>query len=367
MPLTRVDTQLLSNGFTTDSTGLNTISSGNTKILATAAGTNRTLIFQNEVGTQATLGIGTTGGTGGTGNFYLQTNAGIALTIDSNSNVGIGTSSPSYKLHTYKSANESNIIFNQNASSGASAFTSIESVSNTVELPMRAYSTGFNAFSHAGIALAGWAEIFASTYAGAGPQGFLIGTDSASPMVFATNNAERMRINSNGKLLIANTGGFGNGGLLEIDANANGNNYNGINIRGGVSSYASVFYSTPGNFAYFTTNGGGSNGTITWNGSNTIYGSSSDQRLKENIVDAPSALNKINSVRIRSFNWIENKAEVDFGVIAQELVEVCPEAVHIPQKEEDSWNVDTAVLVPAIIKAIQELKSEFDAYKASHP
>jgi hypothetical protein len=101
MPLTRVDTQLLSNGFTTDSSGLNTINNGNTKILATAAGTNRTLIFQNEVGTQATLGIGTTGGTGGINNFYLQTNAGVTLTANASGELGLGTTPTSgYRLTT---------------------------------------------------------------------------------------------------------------------------------------------------------------------------------------------------------------------------------------------------------------------------
>lgn len=205
MALTKVDPQLVSGAFTTDSTGLTSFTGGNVKLIAPSAGTNRTLVFQNEVGTQATLGIGSTGGTGGTGNFYLQTNAGVAVVVDSSSKVGIGTTSPSYQLHSYSNANQSILTYTQNASSGTGAYAGTESVSNTVELPLRAYSSTFNTFSHAGIALAGWAEIFASTLSGAGPQGFLIGTDSASPMVFATNNAERMRINSSGYLLVGTT------------------------------------------------------------------------------------------------------------------------------------------------------------------
>lgn len=91
MALTKVDTQLLSNGFTTDSTGLNTISGGNTKILATAAGTSndRKLIFQNELGTQATLAMGTTGSSGGVNKFYVQTNAGYSLTVDASGYVNM--------------------------------------------------------------------------------------------------------------------------------------------------------------------------------------------------------------------------------------------------------------------------------------
>ena len=114
MALTKVDTQLLSNGFTTDSTGLNTISGGNTKILATAAGTDRKLIFQNEVGTQATLAIGTTGSSGTLNNFYIQTNAGYSLNINAS---GLVTHPfvPSFKAGlstSYTPGSGVDIIFN---------------------------------------------------------------------------------------------------------------------------------------------------------------------------------------------------------------------------------------------------------------
>jgi hypothetical protein len=101
MALTRVDPQLVSGAFTTDSSGLTSFTGGNVKLIAPAAGTNRTLVFQNEVGTQATLGIGTTGSSAGTGNFYVQTNAGYALAVTSTSLVGIGTNNPSSLVHLY--------------------------------------------------------------------------------------------------------------------------------------------------------------------------------------------------------------------------------------------------------------------------
>jgi hypothetical protein len=182
--------------------------------------------------------------------------------------------------------------------------------------------------------------------------------NTIADLIFATRSVntdtaptERMRIGSSGRILAGTTASFGNDGLLQVDSTTIA--LNGINVKCASANYAYIAF-TNTNFMYFTISGGGSNGTITWNGSNTVYATTSDQRLKENIVDAPSALNKINSVKIRSFNWIENKKEVDFGVIAQELVEVAPEAVHVPQKEEENWGVDTAVLVPTMIKAIQE-------------
>ena len=102
-------------------------------------------------------------------------------------------------------------------------------------------------------------------------------------------------------------------------------------------------------------------GSITYNraGGITVYNTTSDQRLKENIVNAPSALSKINSVQIRSFDWKETGNHVDFGVIAQELEQVAPEAVTQGEDKEDgsikrAWGVDTSALVPTMIKAIQE-------------
>lgn len=171
----------------------------------------------------------------------------------------------------------------------------------------------------------------------------------------------RGRFTSTGKFYVSTPNGFGNGGLIEADALNHGGNLNGLNVKSGASSYAGVFNAPSNNFLYFTITGAGSNGTIQWNGTNTVYATSSDQRLKENIVDAPSALNKIDSVKIRSFNWIDSKVKVDFGVVAQELFEIAPEAVSVPQKEEDTWGVDGSVLVPAMIKAIQELNAKVTA------
>lgn len=102
MPLTKVDTQLLSNGFTTDSSNVNTISNGNTRILATAAGTSndRKLIFQNELGTQATMAMGTTGSAAGVNKFYVQTNAGYSLTVDASGYVQMP-----YQVHFQANSN----------------------------------------------------------------------------------------------------------------------------------------------------------------------------------------------------------------------------------------------------------------------
>jgi hypothetical protein len=104
----------------------------------------------------------------------------------------------------------------------------------------------------------------------------------------------------------------------------------------------------------------------TSDGTSTTYATTSDQRLKENIVDASSGLTKISNVKIRSFDWISTKGKVDFGVIAQELYDVAPECVGVGEDNEDGtinkpWSVDISFLVPALIKSVQELKAIVDA------
>ena len=157
-----------------------------------------------------------------------------------------------------------------------------------------------------------------------------------------------------------NTSSLGAGYATRTNITANGGvGWNGVYT----SSTGTPFY------AYFVYNGsnvGNINGTSVA----TIYATTSDQRLKENIVDAPSALSKIDSIKIRSFDWINTKENVDFGVIAQELYQVAPNAVCVGIDHEDGtidkpWGVDISFLVPALIKAVQELKAEVDALKAS--
>jgi trimeric autotransporter adhesin len=122
-------------------------------------------------------------------------------------------------------------------------------------------------------------------------------------------------------------------------------------------------------FARFFTEGTATvRGSIDYNraGGAVRYNTTSDQRLKENIVDSASALPLINAVKVRAFDWKETGFHVEYGVIAQELEAVAPDAVSIGTDSNDGlmenpWGVDTAVLVPAMIKAIQELNAKVEA------
>ena len=97
-------------------------------------------------------------------------------------------------------------------------------------------------------------------------------------------------------------------------------------------------------------------GSITQTGtSGVLYNVTSDQRLKTNVVDAPSG--NIDSIKIRSFDWISDGNHQTYGLVAQELLEVAPYAVYQPQKPEEMMAVDYSKLVPMMIKEIQDLKA----------
>ena len=104
-------------------------------------------------------------------------------------------------------------------------------------------------------------------------------------------------------------------------------------------------------------NGNGEVGTITTSGSATAYNTSSDQRLKENIVDAPSASDDIDAIQVRSFDWKADGSHQKYGMIAQELQTVAPEAVSQPEDPEEMMGVDYSKLVPIMLKEIQQLRA----------
>ncbi len=106
-------------------------------------------------------------------------------------------------------------------------------------------------------------------------------------------------------------------------------------------------------------------GSITQNGTTAVlYNTSSDQRLKENIVDAPSAIDSVNAIKIRSFDWKADGSHVDYGYIAQELLEVVPEAVSVPADPDEMMGVDFGKLTPRLVKAIQELSAQVTTLQA---
>ena len=117
--------------------------------------------------------------------------------------------------------------------------------------------------------------------------------------------------------------------------------------------YPSIFYNNTATAGY-----------IFVSGTTTTFVSISDQREKTNIVDAPNALSSINAIKVRSFDWKADGSHSEYGYIAQELLEVAPEAVHVPVDPEEMMGVDFGKLTPRLVKAIQELSAQNNALEA---
>jgi hypothetical protein len=152
-----------------------------------------------------------TGAGNTTGKLHLTIQSVPKLTVDAMGNVGIGTMAPEYSLHVRTTSGEASAgIQAAGTASQALLNLSIDNRSDGNALLLLKYR-GSVAGTFAGIPRANLSVIAAD--AGAG--GLLISTNQASPVYFATNVTERMRITDNGSVGI---GVKNPTGILEVDA-----------------------------------------------------------------------------------------------------------------------------------------------------
>lgn len=82
----------------------------------------------------------------------------------------------------------------------------------------------------------------------------------------------------------------------------------------------------------------------------------SDQRLKSNIQSpTQDALATINQLQIRQFDWKSDNVHEDFGLVAQEVEQVLPNAVF---KVGDYYQIKDSGLIPVLIGAVQKLSNK---------
>ena len=195
---------------------------------------------------------------------------------------------------------------------------------------------------------------------------------------------QAMTLDASGSLLVGTTsqiasarsvitGDSGNAQVIYFNNTRN----NGTGDATAISLLGSSDNNTS-NYHYIGTTGGTDRVYIFGNGNiqntNNSYGAISDSKLKENIVDASPKLADMMQVRVRNYNLI-GETQKQIGVVAQELETVFPGMIdETPDRDAEGNDLGTttksvkySVFVPMLIKAIQELKAEFDAYKASHP
>jgi hypothetical protein len=304
------------------------------------------------------------------GSFYIfkntGTGSGYKWQIDSSGN------------HTFTGgATFSNgVLFNNEVTLGTNASTT-----NAGRLRLEGAFANTGAASHPrltfsddnfGIGAGGWGgtstndDLYLWAYNGAGRKIRFCATSAGSQGVASASWVTNATIDHEGNfdlprgdLTVSNDVLVGTTSTSGVTAGSN----NGAYISG--SSNSAFSRSTALNraqIAFYNPNG--LVGQIGTSGSGTYYNTSSDVRLKDNIVDAPSASADIDAIQVRSFDWKVDGSHQKYGMVAQELQTVAPEAVSAPEDPEEMMGVDYSKLVPMMVKEIQSLRARVAALES---
>jgi len=192
--------------------------------------------------------------------------------------------------------------------------------------------------------------------------------EADSDMRFYIDNSEKIRINANGALLIGATDQASDE-KQRIDFS--GNSQQGIRINSNTTnnSYA----------IKFSNDANGTVGNIYTSGSSTVYTTSSDYRLKENVDYDWDATTRLKQLKPARFNFIADDTNtlVD-GFLAHEVQDIVPEAIGGEKDATETYTdnkgneqtrivsqgIDQSKLVPLLVKTIQELEARITALEA---
>ena len=187
----------------------------------------------------------------------------------------------------------------------------------------------------------------APTYSWAGDTDTGMYTPAANTIAFSTGAGERVRIQADGQVRFQSSILLTNGQI------------NSLTLAGGSQSMYL-------NFA--------GNGPIYAGSSYAILYAGSDRRIKTDINNSKSTLNKILSLNPRTFRYKERPEFINYGFIAQEVEEVMPEMVKTSegitmcngqeianQKSIESYGLAWASI---LVKAIQEQQAQIEELKA---
>ena len=195
----------------------------------------------------------------------------------------------------------------------------------------------------------GWISLSGSAHADAGTSSYNAGTGGKH--IFKLASVDAMTLDASGNLLVGTASDVTNGGFKFWPS------YSRIGSSAAEIGHISGSASGEG-FAIFKLNNTAI-GTITQNGTTAVlYNTTSDYRLKNDVVPIQNALSTITALNPVSFTWVDGRP--DDGFIAHELQAVLPNCV---TGEKDAVNedgtpkyqqMDSSGVVPFLVKAIQE-------------
>ena len=276
----------------------------------------------------------------------IQSAGTTAMTVDTSQNVGIGTTSPAYKLEV----TGTNGIIGATGSAGYGAFTATGSGTNSSYIFFRNATNGEQA---------------------------RITSQNGGNLIFGNTNSatDRMVIDSSGNLLVG-TASRSSTERLKVDntgtlvawfqQSTNTSGYNGITVSIGQNGNDTSSYFFRGN----TNNVG--NWFLYGNGTTSF---TSDARLKKNIETTRDGyIDDVMKLRVVKYNWRndEDGKSKELGLIAQEVAEVFPGLVQddpskISETDDTIYKQLKGSVLPFILlKCIQELSAKNDSLEAAN-
>jgi len=188
---------------------------------------------------------------------------------------------------------------------------------------------------------------------------------TVTDMSFFTNNSERMRIDINGNV------GIGTSGAAAAALHVIGGQLF-TNTETSNTSSACHFSNVLTNGAYRIRFDAANVvvGSIQVTTSGTVYNTSSDYRLKENIVTEWDATTRLKQLKPSRFNFKVDKDKTVDGFIAHEVSSIVPEAVSGEKDAVDddgnieSQLIDQSKLIPLLTKSLQEAVAKIETLEA---
>lgn len=189
-------------------------------------------------------------------------------------------------------------------------------------------------------------------YAGIADWRIQILSDGSMRWDFGGAPTYRMTLNASGALMV------GTNHVSPGYQNINGQSLEGASGYGVLNHVSG----SPGGLLFFAFGyGGGNIGSIIQNGTTQVaYSTTSDLRLKTNIVNLPDAGVVIDALRPVEFEFKTDLGRRLRGLIAQEAVELLPEAV-VYNALDDQWCIDYGMLTPLLLREIQSLRARVAA------
>jgi hypothetical protein len=306
---------------------------------------------------QTASGVATLTGINNDNNAYnplaFYTSATEAMRISTAGNVGIGTAAPSQKLHVAGGA----LITGAATVSGALAAGSTLAVAGAATVDGSLAVTGATTVSST-LTVSG-----ASTYNGQGDFTALqnVGTLRTSSTSLGGIEVRSASTNDAAFMTFHRPGNYASYFGIDTD------NYFAV---GGWSAGAAL--------ANFKCNSFSASGAVAVTGALTAGGNitaffSSDERLKENVVNISNPLEKLALLNGVTFDWKDSYIESqggldamfvrknDVGIIAQDLEKVLPQLV--AERSDGYKAVKYDRIVALLIEAVKELKAEVDSLK----